>query len=252
MPGEPRRVGAPRVEVIDLSVRYGKRVALDKLSLAVSPGEIVGILGPNGAGKSTALLAIAGAIAPHGGQVFIDGVDARQDPLAARRRVGLCDQPPTMYEFFTVAEHVEFVAESRGHAGAAATRAMLEALSLTPVIDRPIRELSFGYRQRVGLAAALVGGTDVILLDETLNGLDPHAARAAREVLLSAQGAGATILMSTHLLGAAERLCTRLLFIDGGQLKRDVARAELEALLDEGGAGAIEALYLELVRAERA
>lgn len=245
---------APVLQIQDLAVRYGKREALRGLTLSVGAGEVVGLLGPNGAGKSTALLAVAGALAPSAGQVLVGGVPtiSGEVPLAARARVGLCDQPPTMYEFFTVTEHLEFVAEARGKAGDPSTAATLEALALAPVRDRPIRELSFGYRQRVGLAAALVGGTDVILLDETLNGLDPHASRAARGVLEQAAARGAAILMSTHLLGAAERLCTRLLFLDGGELKRDVGKAELDALLTQGGAGAIETLYLSLVGAERA
>jgi ABC-2 type transport system ATP-binding protein len=241
----------PLLEVEDLSVRYGKRVALSGLSLAIGPGEVVGLLGPNGAGKSTALLAIAGAVAPASGKVRVAGVDAHAQPLKARARVGLCDQPPTMYEFFTVEEHVEFVAEARGVARDARTAALLAELGLDVVAKRPIRELSFGYRQRVGLAAALAGGTNVVLLDETLNGLDPHAARAARETLTRAAGAGAAILMSTHLLAVAERLCTRLVFVDQGKLIRDVKRDELDKLLTHG-VDAVEDLYLSLVSAERA
>jgi ABC-2 type transport system ATP-binding protein len=246
----------PLLSIRNLSVRYGKREALRDLTLDIAPGEIVGLLGPNGAGKSTALLAVAGALAPAAGEVAIGGtvVSRGAPPLAVRARIGLCDQPPTMYEFFTVAEHVGFVAEARGHrdqAAAAATAQLLADLGLEVVRDRPIRELSFGYRQRVGLAAALVGQTDVLLLDETLNGLDPHASRAARQALTAAAQRGAAILLSTHLLGAAERLCTRLLFLDGGELKRDVKSAELDTLL-AGGAGAIETLYLSLVSAERA
>ena len=244
-------VAAPLLEVEDLSVRYGKRVALAGLSLNIGAGEVVGLLGPNGAGKSTALLAIAGAVAVTGGKVRVAGVDAQAEPLRARARVGLCDQPPTMYEFFTVAEHVEFVAEARGAAGDAKTRTLLAELGLDVVAARPIRELSFGYRQRVGLAAALVGNTNVVLLDETLNGLDPHAARAARATLARAAEGGAAILMSTHLLAVAERLCTRLVFVDQGKLIRDVGRAELDQLLSHG-VDAVEELYLSLVAAEKA
>jgi ABC-2 type transport system ATP-binding protein len=236
----------PLLEVDRLTVRYGKRVAVNEISLGVERGEVVGMLGPNGAGKSTALLAIAGALSPAGGTVRVGGVDAREQPLAARARVGLCDQPPTMYEFFTVAEHLEFVAESRGHAGDARTRELIDELALGEVAERLVRELSFGYRQRVGLAAALVGATDVVLLDETLNGLDPHAARAARGVLGRAAERGCAVLMSTHLLGVAERLCTRLLFIDAGKIVRDVSQAELGELM-AGGPGAVEALYLSLI-----
>jgi ABC-2 type transport system ATP-binding protein len=242
---------AALLEVEDLSVRYGKRVALSGLTVSLGAGEVVGLLGPNGAGKSTALLAIAGAVAASAGKVRVGGIDAHAEPLKARARVGLCDQPPTMYEFFTVAEHVEFVAEARGAGNDPRTRALLAELGLDAVAERPIRELSFGYRQRVGLAAALAGGTNVVLLDETLNALDPHAARAARETLARSAAAGAAILMSTHLLAVAERLCTRLLFVDQGKLIRDVGRAELDALLGRG-VDAVEELYLSLVSAEKA
>ena len=112
-------MATPVLEVEALTVRYGRRVAVDGLSLAVAAGEIVGLLGPNGAGKSTALLAIAGALAPTAGRVRVAVVDAAREPLAARARVGLADQPPTMYEFFTVAEHLAFVAEARGAPGGA-------------------------------------------------------------------------------------------------------------------------------------
>jgi ABC-2 type transport system ATP-binding protein len=227
-----------------LTVRYGKRVAVDGVAIDVDAGEIVGLLGPNGAGKSTALLAIAGALMPAAGSVTVDGRPA----AAARARVGLADQPPTLYEFLTVEEHLGFVAAARGGAaGDGGVARVIGDLGLGPVATQLCRELSFGYRQRVGLAAALVGGTRVVLLDETLNGLDPHAARRAREVLAAAAAAGCAVLMSTHLLGVAERLCTRLVIMDAGKIVRDVAGAELTALLDRGS-GAVEELYLGLVR----
>jgi ABC-2 type transport system ATP-binding protein len=156
-----------------------------------------------------------------------------------------------MYEFFTVAEHVGFVAEARGHRDDPRTRELLAALGLAPVADRLVRELSFGYRQRVGLAAALAGSTEALLLDETLNGLDPRAARMAREVLVDAARRGAAVLLATHLLGVAERLCTRLLIVDKGKLAIDVAGNELTALLDKGP-GALEELYLSLVTQDEA
>jgi ABC-2 type transport system ATP-binding protein len=235
------------LEIRELTVRYGRRVAVDGLSLAVDGGEIVGMLGPNGAGKSTTLLAAAGAVAPAAGTIVVGG----QPAAAARARVGLADQPPTMYEFFTVAEHVEFCAEARGRARDPETKTLLAALGLDAVAERLVRELSFGYRQRVGLAAALAGGTDVVLLDETLNGLDPHAARSAREALLAAKARGAAVLLSTHLLGVAERLCTRIVIVDRGKLVEDLAGEALEALISKG-AGAVEELYLQKVSPEKA
>ncbi len=221
-----------------LTVRYGRRTAVDQLSLGVDAGEIVGLLGPNGAGKSTALLAIAGAVMPAAGRVLVDGKPAAE----ARAEIGLADQPPTLYEFLTVDEHLAFVRDARG----GADHTPLAELGLAPVAQQLCRELSFGYRQRVGLAAALAGGTRVVLLDETLNGLDPHAARRARTVLTDVAAAGAAVLMSTHLLGIAERLCTRILILDAGRLVRDVPRAELEALVARGP-GALEEMYLSLV-----
>jgi ABC-2 type transport system ATP-binding protein len=232
------------LEVEGLSVLYGRRKAVDGLSLAVDAGEVVGLLGPNGAGKSTALLAIAGALHPARGKVRVAGVDTRERPLEARAHVGLADQPPTLYEFFTVGEHLRFVAEARGQPGD--PQEILAALGLGSVKDRLIRELSFGYRQRVGLAAALAGRTQVILLDETLNGLDPHAARAARETLARTAQGGAAVLMSTHLLGVAERVCSRLIVMDRGRVLKDVGQEELAALVARG-AGAVEELYLSLV-----
>jgi ABC-2 type transport system ATP-binding protein len=229
-------------------VRYDKRVAVDRLTLTVSAGEIVGLLGPNGAGKSTALAAVAGAIAPAGGTIAVGGADLAREPLAARSRVGFADQPPALYDFFTVAEHVAFIAESRagggesGEADPAAQAALLAELGLGSVSGRLCRELSFGMRQRVGLAAALVGA-QVVLLDETLNGLDPRAAVSAREVLTRAASGGAAVVLSTHLLGVAERLCQRILIIDRGQLKVDLSGDELRKLIDRGP-GAIEELYL--------
>jgi ABC-2 type transport system ATP-binding protein len=234
------------LQVDDLVVHYGKRVAVDGVSLQLRRGEIVALLGPNGAGKSTSLLAMAGAVLPTRGTIAIAGADLHGEPLAARARVGFADQPPSLYEFFTVTEHLSFIADSRGKGDREAERELLERLGLGGIGHRMCRELSFGMRQRVGLAAALVGGVDVVLLDETLNGLDPRAAKAAREVLTAAAEAGAAIFMSTHLLGVAERLCQRILIMDRGQIQADVAGQELEELLARG-AGAVEALYLEKV-----
>jgi ABC-2 type transport system ATP-binding protein len=231
------------LEIRDLTVHYGKRVAVDELTLSLAPGEIVALLGPNGAGKSTALLATAGAILPSHGTISVAGADLHEEPLKARAMIGFADQPPSLYEFFTVVEHLAFVAETRGDTKTDAHRALLDELGLTDIAERLCRELSFGMRQRVSLAAALVGGVDIVLLDETLNGLDPHAARFARQVLEKTAESGAAILMSTHLLGVAERLCQRIVIMDAGKLKVDLSGKELEDLLSRG-AGAVEELYL--------
>jgi ABC-2 type transport system ATP-binding protein len=231
-----------------LTIHYGKRVAVDGLSLALDAGEIALMLGPNGAGKSTTLSALAGAIVPTRGAISIAGEDTAAAPRSARGKVGFADQPPGLYEFFTVAEHVGFVAEARGAAPGAAA-AVLEQLGLGKIMDRPCRELSFGMRQRVGLAAALVGPVELVLLDETLNGLDPHAVRSARATLRATADRGAAILMSTHLLGVAERMCDRILLMDKGKLIADKRGPELAALL-QGGPSAVEDFYVSLIADE--
>jgi ABC-2 type transport system ATP-binding protein len=224
-----------------LTIQYGSRVAVDALDLELAAGEIALLLGPNGAGKSTTLAAIAGAVLPSTGKILVDGSDA----ASARKHVGFCDQPPQLYEFFTAHEHVEFVAEARGATGADATR-VLDTLGLSKIAQRPCRELSFGMRQRVGLAAALVGPIKLALLDETLNGLDPHAARHARAALRDVVDAGAAVLMSTHLLGVAEYLCDRVLVMNKGKLVADRRGDELRSN------NAIEELYISLVADEGA
>ncbi|MCG8420539.1 MAG: ABC transporter ATP-binding protein [Proteobacteria bacterium] len=234
------------LQVSALTVSYGKRVAVDGLDLSLAPGEIAALLGPNGAGKSTALLAMAGAVMPSRGTITVAGADLADNPLQARARIGFADQPPSLYEFFTVAEHLAFVGEARGDTDSSGQRALLADLGLQHIADRMCRELSFGMRQRVGLATALVGDIAVVLLDETLNGLDPRAAKSARDVLQTAAERGIAVLMSTHLLGVAERLAQRILIMDRGTLRADVSGDELGELLDKGP-GAIEELYLSLV-----
>ncbi|MEZ4360502.1 MAG: ABC transporter ATP-binding protein [Kofleriaceae bacterium] len=236
---------APACEVRELTVHYGKRVAVDHLSFELAPGEVALLLGPNGAGKSTALSALAGALLPTSGAVKIAGHDLAAEPLRAKRHIGFADQPPALYEFLTVSEHLEFVAAARG-AGRADVDAGISALQLDGLAARPCRELSFGMRQRVGLAAALLGEVSLVLLDETLNGLDPYAARSARAAVEQAAQRGAAVLLSTHLLGGAERMCQRVIIMDQGRIVADRRGDELQDLLGSGG-GSLETLYLSVV-----
>ncbi len=235
-------------KVAGLTIHYGKRVAVDQLSFELEPKQIALMLGPTGAGKSTTLSAMAGSIVPTTGTITVGGQDLATAPRSARAKVGFADQPPALYEFFTVLEHVTFVAQARGSDEAAAA-AILGDLGLSKITQRPCRELSFGMRQRVGLAAALVGPVELILLDETLNGLDPHASRSARAALRTAADRGAAVLMSTHLLGVAERMCDRILIMDKGKLVADKRGDEVAELLAKGPT-AVEDLYVSLIADE--
>lgn len=231
--------------VRELTVRYGNRIAVDQLQLELEAGEIALLLGPNGAGKSTTLAAMAGTVVPHHGSIMVEGTDLATGPREVRAKVGFADQPPALYDFFTAEEHVRFVAEARGGDPGSAVE-VLDKLGLAAIAHRPCRELSFGMRQRVGLAAALVGPVTLILLDETLNGLDPHASRSARALLRQMADRGAAILMSTHLLGVAERMCDRILVMNKGALVADKRRAEVAELVARGPT-AIEDLYVSLI-----
>ena len=233
------------LDVQGLTVHYGSRRAVAELSFTIAAGEIVAMLGPNGAGKSTALAAIAGAMRPTSGGIAISGHDLAQAPLEARRRIGFADQPPSLYEFFSVREHLAFIADAK-QLEDSRTEEILEQLGLCGIGDRLCRELSFGMRQRVSLAAALIGKPDVILLDETLNGLDPHAARRARAVVRAEAERGAAVLMSTHLLEVEQRLCHRIMIVDSGRVRVDMAGAELDELATKGP-DAVEELYLATV-----
>jgi ABC-2 type transport system ATP-binding protein len=235
--------------VRELTIQYGSRVAVDALDLEVHAGEIALLLGPNGAGKSTTLSAMAGSVLPSRGTIEVDGQDLATAPRSARAKVGFADQPPALYEFFTVEEHVGFIAEARGVDPKAAVAEVLANLSLSKIAGRPCRELSFGMRQRVGLAAALVGPIKLALLDETLNGLDPHASRSARATLRAAADRGAGVLMSTHLLGVAEHMCDRILVMNKGKLVADKRGDEVKTLL-ASGPSAIEDLYVSLIADE--
>ena len=236
---------ATAVVVRNLTVQYGKRPVVNDLSLDLGAGEITLLLGPNGAGKSTTLSAIAGVIVPRRGRITVGGRDLATDPLGAKQTIGFVDQPPALYDFFAVEEHVGFVAAARG-VDAGAVAPVLEALGLTAIAKRPCRELSFGMRQRVGLAAAIIGQPHVLLLDETLNGLDPHALRRAREALRLAAERGAAVLMSTHVLGNLENECHRVLIMQSGRLEVELRGAELRALL-ASGPRALEELYVRHV-----
>ena len=232
-------------QIRELTIQYGKRTAVDALDIELAAGEIALLLGPNGAGKRTTLAAMAGAVLPAKGAILVEGEDLASAPREARAKVGFADQPPQLYDFFTVEEHVGFIAEARGAAPAAAAE-VLGKLGLSKIAQRPCRELSFGMRQRVGRAAALVGPVKLALLDETLNGRDPLPAPAARTTLRAAADAGAAILMSTHLLGVAERLCDRILVMDRGKLVADRRGDDVKALLAQGPT-AHEALYVSLI-----
>ena len=226
------------IEASGLSKRYGDLVAVDRVDLSVSQGEVVGFLGPNGAGKTTTMRMLTGFLPPSDGSAAIAGHDVFGDPLAARRAIGYLPETPPLYPEMLVAGYLSWVAKikdvPRARRAAAVDRA-LERCGLTEVRGRVIGTLSKGFRQRVGLAQAIVHDPPVLILDEPTVGLDPLQIREIRGMireLAAGEGENAhTVVLSTHILAEVEAICRRVMIINDGRKVVDAPLAELT----EGG-----------------
>ena len=211
----------PAIAVNRLTKRYGERVALSQLSFTVAPGEIVGLLGPNGAGKSTTLGILATLLRFDAGAVSIRGHSLPAEAAAARRVLGLVPQQVALYPALTAAENLHFFARAQGVAARESPAAVGHALDLIGLADRahePVSQLSIGMRRRLNLAAGILLGPKVVLLDEPTVGVDPQSRERVFAVVLGLARADAAVLYSTHQMDEAERLCDRLLLLDHGQL----------------------------------
>ena len=222
------------IEARELSKRYGDIVAVDRVSFSIERGEVVGFLGPNGAGKSTMMRMLTGFLPPTDGEAIIAGHDIFEDPLAARRAIGYLLETPPLYPEMTVAGYVEYAARikdvPRRERRAAVDRA-LERCALRDVALRVIGTLSKGYRQRVGIAQAIVHDPPVLILDEPTVGLDPLQIREIRDLigeLASGQGEHQhTVILSTHILAEVSAICRRVILIVEGRKAVDAPIDEL-------------------------
>jgi ABC-2 type transport system ATP-binding protein len=210
----------PAIQLESVSKRYGSTTVIHGLSFTVARGEIVGFLGPNGAGKTTTMRMIAGFTAATSGRVTVAGYDMAVENVLAARRIGYLPERPPLYDTLTAAAFLRFVARAKGvprKAIPAEVDRVAAACRLEEVLAREIYKLSRGYRQRVGLAQALVGDPDVLVLDEPTAGLDPGQIQETREVI-RAFGETHAVLLSTHILTEATLLCRRVAIIDHGRL----------------------------------
>lgn len=209
------------IKVSNLTKRYVGRTAVDGISFEVGQGEIVGFLGPNGAGKTSTIRILTGYMPATAGTASIAGHDVFSDSLAARSRIGYMPENVPLYEDMRVKEYLRFRAHLKGMRGRDARKGVGEAMDmcgLTEMRGKMIGALSKGYRQRVGLADALVHKPDLLILDEPTNGLDPNQIRRVRE-LIKQLGLTHTILISTHILTEVEMTCDRVLILDRGKLR---------------------------------
>ncbi len=208
------------IEVRNLTKRYGGNLAVDHLSFSVEKGEIYGFLGPNGAGKSTTMNILAGYLAATEGEVRINGLDILRDAKKAKAMVGYLPEVPPLYLDMTVSEFLTFAAELKGIGKAErreAVEMVQETMQITDVSQRLIKNLSKGYRQRVGFAQALLGLPEVLILDEPTAGLDPKQIMEIRD-LIRQLGENHTILLSSHILSEVSAVCDKIMIISGGKL----------------------------------
>ncbi|HYD48467.1 MAG TPA: ABC transporter ATP-binding protein [Terriglobales bacterium] len=208
------------IEANQLTKRFGSFTAIRDVSFTVQPGEIVGFLGPNGAGKSTTMRILSGVFPPSSGRAVVAGHDVVAEPLAARRQVGYFPERVAIYFDLTVREYLDYVAQMKELTGAArrsAIGAALESAGVTHVAHRLIGTLSKGYRQRVGIAQALLGMPRVLILDEPTSGLDPEQVAEIRELITSFRGRS-TVILSTHILPEVEATCDRVIIINKGEV----------------------------------
>jgi ABC-2 type transport system ATP-binding protein len=222
------------IEAKDLTKHYGDFVAIDKLNFQVKRGEIVGLLGPNGAGKSTTMKILTCYTAPTEGSARVNGHDVFESPVSAREAIGYLPESTPLYTEMLVYEYLEFAAEMRGLKGEKAKKQIkraVEETSLGDVVGKEIRALSKGYRQRVGLAQALVHEPSLLILDEPMSGLDPNQAIEVRDVIKEI-GKERTVVLSTHNLPEVQVTCDRVLIIARGKI---VADDTPKALSDRAG-----------------
>jgi len=217
------------IRVENLRKRYDGTVAVDDISFEVQTGEVLGFLGPNGAGKTTTMKIMTCYMPPTAGDVIIDGRSVLEDSMEIRRSLGYLPEDSPLYTFLPVDEYLQFVAEMRGLQApdrGRRIREMIEVCGLGDVLGKDIRELSRGYRQRVGLAQALMHDPDLIILDEPTSGLDPNQIAEIRK-LIREFGKEKTLILSTHILPEVTATCDRVIIINRGRIVADGSPDEL-------------------------
>ncbi len=213
------------IRIESLTKRFGRVLAVDAISFHVGDGEVLGFLGPNGAGKSTTLRMIVGLVTPTAGHIAVAGNDIAADPLSVRRLVGHLPEGAPLYGDMTVAGFLRFVAEAKSIARPQREEAVERAIGecgLGEMRGRLIRHLSKGYRQRVGLAQAVLGDPPVLILDEPTSGLDPRQIIEMQRLIRGWSGRR-TVILSTHILPEVEATCDRVIIINQGRIRADLA-----------------------------
>src|SRR5512137_2361504 len=232
------------IKVEGLSKRYARTLAVDNISFEVQKGQIVGFLGPNGAGKTTTMRVLTCFLPPSSGSAQIAGFDVLEQPLEVKKRIGYLPETPPLYPEMEVGEYLAFVGRLKGVASGDLKRRLDEVCALCAVVDvrkKLIGHLSKGYRQRVGLAQAIIHNPDVLILDEPTSGLDPHQIIETRDLIKGLAG-DHTIILSTHILPEVEATCQRVMIINKGKLVATDTMENLSSRLHGAETVAVEVL----------
>ncbi len=221
------------LRVENITKYYGNQKALDNVSFKVETGDIVGFLGPNGAGKSTMMKIITGYLTQNEGEVLVNGLNTRKDLHSIRRQIGYLPEHNPLYTDMYIKEYLRYVAKLYGQARNLDTRIaeIIEMTGLSPEQHKKIKQLSKGYRQRTGLAAALVHNPKVLILDEPTTGLDPNQIIEIRHLIQNV-GKDKTVFLSTHIMQEAEALCNRIIIINKGKIVTNRKATELKSITD--------------------
>ncbi len=238
------------IEVDGLVKKFGSTVAINGISFTVHDGEIYGLLGPNGSGKSTTMKILAGILTPTSGRVTVNGIDVSEDPIGVKRITGYVPETPVLYESLTPVELFNFVGSVRGVPRDVLQERvdkLVKAFGIEGYLGEMIGSLSFGTRQKVSLITALLHDPEVLILDESMNGLDPKSARILRELLLQFKEEGKSIVFSTHVMAIAETICDRVGVIYRGEI---VAEGTVEELKRFAHEESLEDVFLKLTESQ--
>jgi ABC-2 type transport system ATP-binding protein len=235
------------IQVDNLTKLYGELVAVDGLSFAVAPGEVLGLVGPNGAGKTTTLRSLVGIVRPTRGTIMIGGRDLERDPVAAKRQLAFMPDEPHLFDYLTVEEHLRFTARLYGVSDVdRRLPALLGELELSDKAQVLPAELSRGMRQKLVIACGLLHDPTVLLFDEPLTGLDPAGIRRMKQTIVERARQGAAVLLSSHLLHLVEEICTRVLILQRGRMVTIGTLAEILAGRPDLAGKSLEDVFLAL------
>ena len=229
---------------------YKKTLAVDDVSIDVNDGEIVGLLGPNGAGKTTVLRCVTGIIQPTEGFIEVDGIDLFENEEEAKRRIAFVPEVPTPYEMLTVLEHLRFIAMAYQTMDQFEERAdtLMHRFDLYEKRNDLVLSLSKGMKQKLAIACAFIHDAKVILFDEPLIGIDPRGVHELKEMIAESKTQGKSILISTHMLDTAEKLCDRIIILRRGTIIAEGSLAELHERAKMGEDASLEDLFLNLTQ----